>query len=180
MILLPQMEIERAVRYGVILADPPWRYSNSSPTYGRRIERHYPTMPMEEICALQVPSASNAVLYLWATAPLLQDAILVMEAWGFKYKSHAVWDKCRVGMGYWFRGQHELLLIGVKGKVHPPIPSLRVPSVFRSKRTKHSRKPAEIRNMIACWFPNERKLEMFAREKTEGWDVFGNEVESDV
>ena len=167
-----------AIRYGVILADPPWRYRDCPPS--RRIENHYPTMPIDEICALHVPSGDNAVLYLWSTAPMLEDALRVMGAWGFAYKSCLVWDKVRQGMGYWFRGQHELLLVGTKGRFRPPIPSLRVGSVLSIPRTIHSRKPSKIRDLIARWYPGERKLEMFAREKVEDWDAWGNEVESDV
>lgn len=169
-----------SLRYGVVLADPPWRYANSSKTYGRRIERHYPTMPTDGICALNVPSADDSVLFLWATAPLLQDAIRVMEAWGFAYKSHAVWDKVKFGMGYWFRGQHEMLLVGTRGKFRAPAPSLRVRSVLRIPRTVHSRKPAEVRDLIASWYPDERKLELFARERAKGWDCWGNEVGYDT
>ena len=165
--------------YQVLYSDPPRRYDFSK-SNSRQIENQYPTMTTEDICAIQVPSADNAVLYLWATAPKLKDALRVMESWNFEYKTHLIWDKITIGIGYWARGQHELLLVGVKGKFSPPIPSLRVGSVIRIKRTIHSRKPAEIRNLIASWYPNETKLEMFARQRVEGWDAFGNQVVSDV
>lgn len=171
--------VPTAIRFGVILTDPPWRYGFSK-SAGRKIENHYPTMPIEEICALPVPSADDAVLFLWATAPLLEDALRVMREWGFAYKTNLVWDKVAMGCGYWARIQHELLLIGVKGKFSPPTPSLRARSVVRIPRTIHSRKPAEVRDMIARWYPNEKKLEMFARERVENWAPWGNEVESDV
>jgi len=74
------------------------------------------------------------VLYLWATAPKLLEAIEVMKAWNFSYKTHAIWDKEKIGMGYWFRGQHELLLVGTKGHFSPPAASLRIPSVIREAR----------------------------------------------
>lgn len=77
-------------------------------------------MELEEIKTLSIPSADNAVLFLWATAPKLKEALEVMEAWGFEYRTNAVWDKEIIGMGYWFRGQHELLLVGVKGEFSPP------------------------------------------------------------
>jgi N6-adenosine-specific RNA methylase IME4 len=168
------------LRYGVVLADPPWNYRNSSGTYGRRIERHYPTMNTDAICALDVPSARDAVLYLWSTSPHLPDALKVMEAWGFAYRSSMVWDKVMFGMGYWARIQHELLLVGVKGKFCPPARPLRVRSVLTIPRTVHSRKPPEVRDLIASWYPNARKLEMFARQRAEGWDAWGNELECDV
>ena len=165
--------------YQVIMSDPPWRYDFSK-SNSRQIENQYPTMTTEDICAIKVPSADNAVLYLWATAPKLEDALLVMKSWNFRYVSHFVWDKVNIGMGFWARGQHELLLVGVKGSFSPPPPSMRIGSVIRIKRGVHSKKPDEIRNLIACWYPKESKLEMFARQVTFGWSIFGNQVVSDV
>jgi len=169
----------REKKYQIIYADPPWRYDFSK-SDSREIENQYPTMSVDEICALNVPSTKNAVLYLWATAPKLREALKVMESWGFEYKTHAIWDKKIIGMGYWFRGQHELLLVGVKGKYSPPTPSYRIPSVYEEKRSKHSKKPQAIKDHITGWTGNSSKLEMFARTKSMGWDVWGNEVESDV
>jgi len=165
--------------YDVIYADPPWRYSFSKSS-SRKIENQYPTMTLNEICALSVPSSKNSVLYLWATAPKLLEALAVMNAWGFTYKTQAVWDKKKIGMGYWFRGQHEILLVGVKGKFSPPPQPLRTSSVYSYKRGEHSKKPDEIRELIRVWFPEAQRLEMFCRTPADGWDVFGNEVESDV
>ncbi len=164
--------------YGVIYADPPWRYDNGTP--GREIERHYPTMSDEEICALQIPAAKNAILYLWATAPRLESGLLVMQAWGFRYKTQAVWDKVKVGMGFWFRGQHEILMVGTRGDVSPPPQALRISSVIRNPRGQHSSKPDYVRDKIAEWYPDAKRLEMFSRLKRPGWDVFGNQVEYDL
>ena len=136
-------------KYNIIYADPPWRYDHGTP--GREIENHYPTMTDEEICALDVPVAKDAILYLWATAPRLESGLDVMKAWGFKYKSQAVWDKVVMGMGFWFRGQHEILMVGVRGKVHPPKQADRVSSVIRVKRGRHSSKPDQVRAMIEQW-----------------------------
>lgn len=108
-------------KYDVILADPPWRYEFSE-TQSREIENQYPTMELDQIKALKVPAADNSILLLWTTAPKLEEGMAVMNAWGFKYRSCAVWDKEKLGMGYWFRIQHELLLVGVKGDFHPPEP----------------------------------------------------------
>lgn len=166
-------------KYKIIYADPPWRYDFSK-SDSRKIENQYETMSLDEICALQIPVDNNAVLYLWATAPKLLEALKVMESWGFKYKTHAVWDKCRIGMGYWFRGQHELLLVGVKGKWSPPEPKKRIPSIYQEDRNGHSSKPEAIRSFIQHWFPQHDKIELFAREKTQGWDCWGNEVQSDI
>lgn len=164
--------------YGVIYADPPWRYTDATPN--RAIENHYPTMSDEEICALNVPAAKDCILYLWAVAPKLPEAIDVMRAWGFAYKTSAVWDKEILGMGYWFRGQHELLLVGTRGKVSPPPQPLRISSVIRCRRGRHSAKPDYVRDQIAAWFPAVTRLEMFSRIRRPGWSAFGNEIENDL
>lgn len=166
-------------KYSVLYADPPWRYDFSK-SDSRKIENQYPTMTIDEICDMKIPIDDNAVLYLWATAPKLEEALRVMKAWKMNYKSHLIWDKVKIGMGYWFRGQHELLLVGIRGKFSPPLPSLRIGSVFVEGRGIHSKKPDKIRRYISLWYPNKNKLEIFAREKALGWDVFGNEVKSDV
>jgi len=167
------------MKYDVIYADPAWQYSFSKST-SRSIEKNYPTMTVDEICALNVPSADNSVLYLWATAPKLLEALKVIEAWGFTYKTQAVWDKEIKGMGYWFRGQHEILIVATKGHFSPPEPSVRDSSVIREKRTKHSKKPLIVREMIEKWFPNANRLEMFARTTAENWSSWGNEIEGGV
>ena len=167
-------------KYQIIYADPPWKYDFCKDNTDR-IEGHYPTMSNDEICSLKIPTTDNAVLYLWATAPKLLEALEVMVAWRFKYKTQAIWDKDWIGMGYWFRGQHEILLVGTKGKFSPPSTKYRKPSVYKERRTQHSKKPLYFKDLIAQSFPhNCNKLELFAREKTEGWDVWGNEVESDI
>jgi N6-adenosine-specific RNA methylase IME4 len=166
-------------KYKIIYADPPWKYDFSKDNKDR-VENHYPTMSLEEIKSLNIPSDDNCVLYLWATAPKLLEALEVMRTWGFTYKTQAIWDKEWIGMGYWFRGQHEILLVGTKGKISPPNYKNRVSSVIREKRTKHSKKPDFVRDLISKSFPDYNKLELFARENNEGWDVWGNEVESDI
>lgn len=171
---LKQRELPKGV-YEVILADPPWRYQFSE-TQSREIENHYPTMDLENIKSLKVPSADNAVLFLWATAPKLEEALEVLNAWGFTYKTCAVWDKERIGMGYWFRGQHELLLLGTKGTFPTPEPSARVSSVIHSVRERHSTKPEVVYEIIESMFPDRTYLEMFCREPRKGWEVWGNEV----
>lgn len=108
----------------VLLADPPWQYDFAE-TDSRQIENQYPTATVDEICdhidaAWVPPHSEDAVLFFWATAPKLREAMKVMDAWGFQYKTHAVWDKEKIGMGYWFRGQHELLLVGTRGDMSPP------------------------------------------------------------
>lgn len=168
-------KVANSGNYDLIYADPPWRYSFSK-SNSRKIENQYQTMSTEEICNMVVPSAPNSVLYLWTTSPKLLDGLRVLSAWGFTYKSQAVWDKETKGMGYWFRGQHEILLVGTKGKFSPPAPNLRVGSVFRYKRSNHSKKPDEIRKYLSFVHPDSLKLEMFARQTSIGWDTFGNET----
>jgi N6-adenosine-specific RNA methylase IME4 len=167
--------------YDVILADPPWRY-DCTPTKNRRVENHYPTMRNADICALPVAAlAHNAsVLLLWATAPKLAECLTVLDAWGFAYVTSAVWDKGKIGMGFWFRGQHELLLIGKRPKARPTPVAARVSSVFRERRAEHSRKPTCVYEWIERAWPSATKLELFARRPRAGWHVWGNEVEADV
>ncbi len=166
-------------KYQIIYADPPFQYEHFK-TRNRRIENQYSTMALDDIKALNIPSADNSVLYLWAMPPKLEEALEVMRAWGFVYRPHAVWDKEIIGMGYWFRQQHEDLLVGVKGNFSPPEPQLRVSSLIKSHRQGHSVKPQIVIDLIDSWFPNMTKLEVFARRKRMGWDCWGNEVESDI
>lgn len=171
------------MKFDLVLSDPPWRYSFSK-SKSRKIENQYPTMTVPEICALGerlfpfLSDDSVLFLFLWATAPKLLEALQVMESWGFRYRTQAIWDKTLTGMGYWFRGQHEILLVGTKGKYAPPDPSNRIPSIITRKRDKHSRKPEDVHIWIERAFPNARKIELFAREPRDGWAVWGNEVNS--
>ncbi len=168
-------------KYQIIYADPPWKY-NFSKDNSDRIENHYPTMELEEIKSIPINDIAdeNCVLYMWATAPKLIEAIEVIKAWGFEYKTHAIWDKDWIGMGYWFRGQHELLFVGTKGHISPPNRKDLISSVIREKRTEHSKKPYKIRTLISKWYPDYNKIELFARQRFEGWDVWGNEVPKDT
>jgi len=164
----------------IIIADPPWRYSFSL-SKANKIENQYPTLTVPEICALPGTSGfpeleNNSALYLWATAPKLREALTVMDAWGFTYKSNMVWDKELLGMGYWARGQHEHVLIGTKGKHSPPTPKSRRSSVIRRKRGRHSVKPVDLHDHIDNAFPGETKVELFARDTRPGWITWGNEV----
>lgn len=162
-------------KYSLIYIDPPWKYDFSE-TDNRKIENHYPTMTMKELYDLNLPSNDNCILYLWVTAPKLLEAVQLMNEWGFEYKTCAVWDKKKIGMGYWFRGQHELLFVATKGTVSPPEPENRVSSVISEKRNEHSAKPYCVYDIIENAFPNHSKVEIFARNKRNGWDSWGNQV----
>ena len=162
--------------YDLIYCDPPWRYDFAE-TDNRKIENQYPTMSVDEICDMKLPNIANdALLLMWGTAPKLLEAISVIDSWGFTYKTHGIWDKETIGMGYWFRGQHELLLVATKGTFSPPNPENRKPSVFREAKTSHSTKPSFFYEWINKSFPLSRKIELFARAKYDDtWEVWGNE-----
>ena len=124
----------RDQRFEIVLADPPWRYAYSR-SKKKAVERHYPTLTIEQIARMPVESlvARNALLFLWATPPLLDHGVRVVNAWGFQYVTCAVWGKVLLGPGYHFRQQHELLLVGKRGK--PGTPGNRnIRSVIRSRR----------------------------------------------
>ena len=161
-------------KYRVIYADPPWSYNDKQniEVLGGA-EKHYTTMPLQDICDLPVPAEDNAVLFMWVTSPLLEDGFKVINAWGFKYKSSFVWDKIAHNMGHYNSVRHEFLLIATKGSCTPDVPKL-FDSVVSIERTEHSRKPKEFRDMIDTLYPSGGRLEMFAREAPEGWDVWGN------
>ncbi len=171
-------------KYAVVYADPPWRYGGAF--FGRAIEDHYPTMPLQKIKALDVPAADDCVLLLWATLPLLRQAFEVIDAWGFTYKTVAfTWIKQNksgnglfMGLGWWTRANAELCLLATRGRPKPVSHS--VHSVVISPRRRHSQKPDEVRERIVELVGNVPRLEMFARNGTPGWDVWGNEVKNSV
>jgi N6-adenosine-specific RNA methylase IME4/ParB-like chromosome segregation protein Spo0J len=172
-------ELGSKQKYPIIYADPPWRYEN--PPMGgdnRSIENHYPTMTLEEICALPVSdlATDDAILYLWATAPKLAECMKVIDSWGFEYRTNMVWDKELIGMGYHARNQHEILLISKRGDIPPPPVGSQPSSVHREKRTKHSAKPGFYYEMIEGAYPELPKIELFARDNRTGWAAWGNEV----
>jgi N6-adenosine-specific RNA methylase IME4 len=164
-------------RYPVIYGDPPWRYEHVK-TESRAIENQYPTMALDEIAALPVNACAteDAVLFLWATSPKLAEAMGVIASWGFSYRTSAVWDKGQIGMGYYFRQQHELLLVAVKGSPPTPQPDARPSSVFRAPRGDHSLKPVALYEAIERMYPTLPKLELFARSTREGWAAWGNQT----
>lgn len=169
--------------FDLIYADPPWQYEHSK-THSRDIENQYPTLELEDIKELTDIRgrtvteiiAEDSLLLLWATAPKLIEALEVMDAWGFTYRSCLVWVKDKIGMGYWARGRHELLLVGVKGEFSPPEEGDRPDSVIEAPRGRHSEKPEEVYEMIESMFPWTSKVELFSRSERVGWTPWGNEV----
>jgi len=164
-------------RYGVILADPEWRFEPWSRETGmdRAADNHYPTSVMEVIAARPVQSiaAKDCVLFLWATAPMLPHALTVMAAWGFTYKSHIIAVKPRIGTGYWFRSEHELLLLGTCGDVPAPAPGTQWASTREMPMARHSEKPDWQYELIEAYFPSLPKIELNARRGRPGWDSWG-------
>lgn len=164
-------------KFGLLYADPPWRY-DYSPTDSRQVENQYPTMALEDIQRLPVAGLceEDAVLFLWATSPKLPEALSVMQAWGFAYRTCMVWVKDKIGMGYYARQKHELLLIGTRGNPGAPEPSDRPASVICAKRGGHSTKPAEFYEALESMYPLLAKVELFARAARRGWTPWGAEA----
>lgn len=162
---------------GVIYTDEPTAFETWSPNgKTKSADNHYPTMSLDEIKALPIPAADDCVILSWATVPMLPQALEVMAARGFTYKSALFWIKDKAGTGYWTRNRVEILLIGTKGNVPAPSPGAQPPQVIEAPRGKHSEKPAIFAEIIEKMFPNVPKLEMFARTARPGWDVWGNEA----
>ena len=171
------------VKVGLVYADPEWQFEFYSPkgSLATSADNHYPTSPLDEIKARDVPSiaADDCVLFLWATVPMLPHALEVMAVWGFQYVSQVAWVKDKVGTGYWFRNQHELLLIGTKGSVPAPAPGTQWPSVINAPVREHSRKPDKFYELIEAYFPTLPKIELNCRGKPrDGWTAWGNEAET--
>ena len=161
-------------KYRVIYADPPWQYSNSG--FNQSAEAHYPTMPTSDICDISIAQlcTPETVLFLWATNPLLPEALTVMDAWGFEYKTNIVWNKGSApGIGWYVKSKHELLLIGAGTQTAHPI--TKPNSYFDAKRGIHSRKPSIVYEIIESMY-NGPYVELFARTKRDDWDSWGNEL----
>ena len=182
-----------AARYDVILADPPWKFEYWVPGQGKKngsraAEAHYPVMDTADICRLPIAdlASDNCVLFLWAVWPRIQDALDVIKAWGFTYKTKAfTWVKANptgfghfMGMGYYTRANDESCLLGVKGSM--PVDAHDVLSILYFPVHRHSQKPEDQYRRIERLYPGRRYLELFARRKRAGWDSWGNEVESDI
>lgn len=174
-------------KYQIIYADPPWSYKRLH-GHSQSNELEYNTATDDFILNLNVKSISdkNCILFLWATSPFLEQALKTMNAWGFHYKTVAfVWskktknDKLAYTMGFWTMGNVEYVLLGTKGQIKRQTKTIK--QLIIEKRTKHSAKPLLIKEKIVELMGKDlKKIELFAREKTEGWDVFGDEVKSDI
>jgi len=181
-------------KYAIIYADPPWTYKQSGSTKNSRgmAKQHYNTMKIEDICRLPVRNMAedNAVLFMWATFPMMAEALKVIDSWGFIYKSAAfVWVKQNKvsltpfwGMGAYTRANSEVCLIAISKntKAKKQVLSHAVHQIIHAPVMKHSQKPAEVRDSIVKLLGDRKRIELFARQKTTGWDIWGNELENDI
>jgi N6-adenosine-specific RNA methylase IME4 len=164
-------------KFRVIYADPPWKYGDQlTENYGAT-RFHYPAMSVSDLCALPIKDLAekDAVLFLWVTSPILPESFAVANAWGFEYKACFVWDKMKHNMGHYCSVQHEFLLLCTRGSCLPDTPKL-LRSIVAIKRGRHSEKPEEFRKIIETMYTYGNKVELFAREKHDGWTVWGNET----
>lgn len=181
-------------KYQIIYADPPWRFKNYSDKWhkdhkeSRWVAKHYKIQTTKDICDIPIKDISdkNCILFIWATFPRLPDCLEVIQSWGFVYKTIAFnWIKKNKkanslfwGMGFWTRSNSEVCLLATKG--NPKRLSKSIHQVIESKIEEHSKKPDEARKRIVELMGNLPRIELFARQKTEGWDVWGDEVDSDI
>ena len=173
-------------KYAVVYADPPWRFANKG--VKGAAENHYPTMSVDEICALPVANiaATDSALFLWAPFAMLPEALRVISAWEFIYRGVAfVWLKQNrvaktwfFGLGFWTRGNAEVCLLATRGR--PKRQDKGVHQFIISPIEKHSKKPDEAREKIVRLMGDVPRVELFARQATPGRAVWGNEVESDI
>lgn len=174
-------------KYNIIYADPAWVYQDKSKSHGGGAESHYQCTPTEEMGKIDVMADDNSVCLMWVTYPQLEEGLKLMKLWGFKYKTVAfTWikknkksEKFFFGMGRYTRANPEICLLGIKGKGIKRL-SASIPNLQIYRIGKHSEKPREIKNQIVKLFGDLPRIELFAREKIEGWDVWGNEVPKDT
>lgn len=163
--------------FQVIYCDPAWQYSNSG--LNGAAANHYMTMPTGEMAKIDVKGITdtNAVCFMWATNPLLEDAIWLMKQWGFEYKTNLVWVKSKSNygkLGFYVYGQHELLLIGVKGSMLPT--GDKPKSIIYGDNSKHSKKPEGVYELIESMYPGLKYVELFSRNLRQGWTMWGNQI----
>ena len=176
-------------KYQIIYADPPWDYKGQKQHTGKGgtdsggAAVHYPCMKLRELKKFDVPSIcdDDCLLFMWSSSPHLDQAIELMKAWGFSWATVGfVWDKQKVNPGFYTMSRVELCLIGKRGKIPKPRGARNIRQLVSVMRGKHSVKPEEVRERIVEMFPTQDKIELFAREKVDGWDCHGNEVDGDV
>ena len=172
-------------KYSIIYADPPWDYKGQlqhTGTGGKESGgaiRHYPTVPVSEMKAWDVASISeeDCLLFMWSSSPHLDQAIQLGKAWGFRWATVAfVWDKQRPNPGFYTMSQCELCLVFRRGKIPKPRGARNIRQLVQVKRTRHSEKPDAVRERIEKMFPQQSKIELFARKRYPDWDAWGLEI----
>jgi N6-adenosine-specific RNA methylase IME4 len=167
--------------YEVIVIDPPWEYGHvdeyAPDYYMSRVASPYPEMNLEQIKNIKLPASENCVLWLWTTHKYIFECRDILSSWGFRDVSILTWVKDRMGIGKWLRSQTEYCIMAVKGK--PLINLTNQTTVLMAKNIRHSEKPIEFYNMVDGLCVG-RKLDYFARDKKEGWDVYGAQVQGGV
>ncbi len=173
-------------KFSILYADPPWDYKGQLQHNGAGGKdtggaiRHYPTVttaemgtwPIQNICE------DDALLFMWATSPHLDQAIELGKAWGFNWGTVAfIWDKARKNPGYYTMSMCELCLVFKRGKIPQPRGARNIEQLIRWKRNGHSEKPPEIRAHINQMFPKQKKIELFARQKAKGWTAWGLDIQ---
>jgi N6-adenosine-specific RNA methylase IME4 len=182
-------------KYQVIYADPPWKYDNNidkaytSKKTGFSIENHYPTMESKDIAELPIKDMADkdCALFIWTTDTHMPQALEVMKAWGFNYKNIAfVWEK-QTNKGNpvsllspWTQKTYEICLFGTKGAMTKHKKDNTIKQMVKAERLRHSQKPQEVADRIVRMFPECSRIELFARDAKEGWDVWGNEIENTI
>ncbi len=174
-------------KYKTILADPPWRFANSTGKVAPEHKRlaRYPTLSLQEILDIPVNSIADETshLYLWVPNALLSEGLETMRKWGFTYKTNIVWYKIRKdggpdgrGVGFYFRNVTELVLFGIKGKSRTLKAGRSQVNLIATRKREHSRKPDELYDIIEHCSPGPY-LELFARGNRKGWVVWGNQAD---
>lgn len=175
-------------KYEIIYTDPPWQYASSdtlaeTSLLNKDDNYHYPTMPLDKIKEIDVPSlcADDCLMFMWVVNPMLDDGIELLKHWGFNFATVGfVWYKQKTNPGYYTMSSIEMVIIGKRGRIPTPRGSRKVKQFVAQTRGEHSVKPSKIRSNIEEMFPTQTKLEMFARFAAPGWDVWGNDVDSNT
>jgi len=176
-IIKEKIELENSIitdKYDVIVIDPPWPYGRKYDPKNSRVASPYPELNLEEISRIELPLKENAVIFLWTTHAFIRDAFKLVDLWGLNYKAIITWDKEKMGMGNTIRMQCEFCLLCIKGK--PLINGSSERDIIREPRREHSRKP-EVFYSIVERLTTGKRLDYFAREKRENWDIYGAETE---
>ena len=180
-------------KYQIIYADPPWKYrqgSSMGTNFAGAADAQYECMNLNDICLLPVDDLADnqSILFLWVTFPMLREGLQVIEAWGFEYKTVAfTWVKTNAnnmgflfGVGYYTKSNAEICLLATKGNAHQLVRDNSISQMIMTPKQVHSHKPNEVRERIVQLLGDLPRIELFARRKVEGWDCWGNEVESDI